>query len=277
MKSYLDIKQLDEHSWVISEGKGNGRTHCYLLEGDKLAVLVDTGLGLVNMKKITQSLTDKEVIVLNTHGHLDHISKNYQFKKAYLHSSDYELYEKHSNQKLRFEFHAARYIRKGLPKWFVYSPIFKRYIKPLWFMPKKDNLVKLDDLKEIELGNRKLVLYDIPGHTKGCIFIYDESRKWLLTGDSICEKGILLHFNESDSVQTYHKSLKRIKNLNLEIDYLYSGHQQIPLDPSYIEDYIECSEMILKKYSNNTVTGKVETSQYKHATITFSTQKIWEE
>ena len=264
MKSNLEIKQLDEHSWVISEGKGNGRTHCYLLEGENTAILIDTGLGLVNMRKVTRTLTNKEVMVINTHGHLDHISKNYQFEKTFLNSKDIILFKQHSHPQYRYEYHKSRYLRKGYPAWFINSILFKLYIKSLWDMPHTNLPDPL--FNQVELGNRKLKIIETPGHTQGSICILDESRKWLFTGDMICEKGILLQLEESTSVEEYLESIIKLKEIESSINLLYTGHQKIPLDKSYINDYIYCSKEIMKNYGNQ---ENPTTYQYKNIVITF--------
>lgn len=263
MKSYLEIDQLDEHSWVISEGKGNGRTHCYLLEGENKAILIDTGLGLVNMKKIVKSLTDKHVQIINTHGHLDHISKNYQFDKAFIHSNDHDLVKLHLNHELRYEFHKSRYLRKQFPKWLVNSYFFKQYLRPLWYIPKACKFEFIDSQQTIDLGNRCLKIIETPGHTQGCICILDTSRNWLFTGDMICEKGVLLNLEESTSINIFLKSMEILKEISPSVYALYPGHQKYPLEISYIKDYIDCANEIIQNKLC------VQTYQYKKATISF--------
>ena len=44
----------------------------YLVEGEKEAVLIDTGSGYFSLKQCVDQLTDKSVKVLMTHGHVDH-------------------------------------------------------------------------------------------------------------------------------------------------------------------------------------------------------------
>lgn len=44
----------------------------YLVEGTEKAVLIDTGSGIGSLKACVEQLTDKPVVVLVTHGHVDH-------------------------------------------------------------------------------------------------------------------------------------------------------------------------------------------------------------
>ena len=46
----------------------------YLVEGTEKAALIDTGYGVGNLKGYIKTLTEKPLIVLITHGHLDHVA-----------------------------------------------------------------------------------------------------------------------------------------------------------------------------------------------------------
>ena len=57
----------------------------WLVEGREKALLVDTGLGVGDLRGEVEALTDKPVIVANTHGHGDHSGGNYAFDRVYMH------------------------------------------------------------------------------------------------------------------------------------------------------------------------------------------------
>ena len=55
--NWFTIEQIDRDTFSISEYKHWEETHCYLLCGEKCAILIDTGLGVSNIKiswKITR-------------------------------------------------------------------------------------------------------------------------------------------------------------------------------------------------------------------------------
>ena len=82
------IFQLDEHSWMIQEGQGTSAVYMYLLEGEKTAALIDTGMGMIPLGGITQSLTDKPIVGILTHGHFDHIGGSAFFTHVYLQKNE---------------------------------------------------------------------------------------------------------------------------------------------------------------------------------------------
>ena len=48
----------------------------HLLVGQEKALLIDTGYGEGNFREIVESITDKPVMVVDTHGHFDHTGGN---------------------------------------------------------------------------------------------------------------------------------------------------------------------------------------------------------
>ena len=75
------VQLVAEDVWAIDEF---GADIIYLVKGEKSAAVIDTGSGFGNLKKVIETLTDLPYVVLNTHGHLDHVGGNHEFGKAYL-------------------------------------------------------------------------------------------------------------------------------------------------------------------------------------------------
>ena len=80
--------------------------YMYLVAGEEKAALIDTGMGFPGLRQLVERLMDKPVIVLNTHGHLDHIGGNDEFDCIYLHPDDLTVYVEHG-----MEFYRSGVIR----------------------------------------------------------------------------------------------------------------------------------------------------------------------
>lgn len=80
MDNWFTIEQIDRDTFSISEYKHWEETHCYLLCGEKYAILIDTGLGVSNIRKIVDSLTKLPVMTVTTHVHWDHIGGHKYFE-----------------------------------------------------------------------------------------------------------------------------------------------------------------------------------------------------
>ena len=85
MDSWFTVEEIDAQTFAISEYKHWEETHCYLLCGQKMAMLIDTGLGVSNIKKITDGLTKLPIIVVTTHVHWDHIGGHSYFDYIAVH------------------------------------------------------------------------------------------------------------------------------------------------------------------------------------------------
>ena len=60
-------------TWVICY---HGTLYCYLLIGSEKAMLIDTAYGDGDLRAFVETITDKPVMVCNTHGHFDHTGGN---------------------------------------------------------------------------------------------------------------------------------------------------------------------------------------------------------
>lgn len=76
-------------AWEAKEGTWfinfmNGSENMYLLEGKEKVLLLDTGYGAGNLRAFVEKLTDKPIIVANTHYHPDHAAGNGEFEEVYM-------------------------------------------------------------------------------------------------------------------------------------------------------------------------------------------------
>ncbi len=88
MNDWFTIEKIDNATYVISEYKHWEETHCYLLVGTHTSLLIDTGLGVGNIKNVVDSLTDLPVKVVTTHAHWDHIGGHKHFKNIGIHDTE---------------------------------------------------------------------------------------------------------------------------------------------------------------------------------------------
>lgn len=86
MDHWFTVEQIASQTFAISEYKHWEETHCYLLCGRERAILIDTGLGVSNIKNIVDSLTTLPVMVVTTHAHWDHIGGHQYFEQIAVHA-----------------------------------------------------------------------------------------------------------------------------------------------------------------------------------------------
>src|SRR5687768_14672474 len=79
---WFTVDRINDSVWKISD---RGEDNLYLVEGSDSALLIDTGLGAINLVDFVRKITSLPLIVINTHGHPDHVGSNNQFEKVYAH------------------------------------------------------------------------------------------------------------------------------------------------------------------------------------------------
>jgi len=174
----------------------DGGVRCFLLEGEEKAALIDTGMTVKNILPTITRLTDKEVLCLNTHADRDHIGSNTVFDTVCI--GIHEL---------------QHYAENG----------FDQKVVPLYE----------DDV--IDLGDRRLRVIDLSGHTPGSIGFLDERNRVLISGDPIQRNGRVFMFGAQRSLIGYVCSLERLEKRKEGFDEIWPSHGDLPLDPSLIE------------------------------------------
>lgn len=188
-----EVIKIDDHTWRIEDNY----VRFFLLEGDSKAVMIDSGINCLDAADIAKSLTDKPVILLNTHGDGDHTSGTSGFSEIYIHASDYN--------------------NCGLD---VKYP--------------KTSLVQIADGDVIDIGNRPLKIIHIPGHTEGSVAILDINNRVLYAGDSV-QKGHIFMFGSHRRPEQFVKSLDKIISLQNEFDCIYASHDEYLVPNDYAE------------------------------------------
>ncbi len=191
----LYINQLKPHLYLLDEGhEATG----YLVIGEDRALVIDTMNGYNDLHKAVRDITDKPIMVVNTHGHPDHIFGNVYFDEAYLNPADYELAES-----------------------FTTTPEFKQFFtdRGLAMPPFKS----IQGGEVIDLGGRTLEVYDIPGHTKGGILLLLKEDRILFTGDSI-NHHLWMMLDTCPPMNEYVKTLDALMFLEDKADLILHGH-----------------------------------------------------
>jgi len=89
--------------------------------------------------------------------------------------------------------------------------------------------VWLEDNTLIDLGNFQLQIIYTPGHTSGCICVYEFGRRLLFSGDTLFTGGTVSDIRASGNASDYYHSLRRLSQL--KIDHLYAAHGRLSDSP----------------------------------------------
>ena len=204
----------------------------FLLVGTERALLIDSGYGLLDLHALIREITDKPVTLVNTHGHLDHANGSWQFEQAYLRSEDTEIYQQHASSDFLKESLSGKVDAERLNAMTAASPA---------------KLLPLDDMLSFDLGERKVTVIHMPGHTRGSACLLDEENHAAFTGDNLC-RSIWLSLPESLSVAEYKAVLEDTLSIMQKTDIIWNYAAHNPRRTRIQDDirrFLICCDAIL--------------------------------
>ena len=180
----LEISKLEDKLWVVETADN---TTMYILDGDKIAMLIDTGTKCEKLNEVVRRITQKPLIVVITHIHGDHAGNMSQFEEVYFHAADTVLLDK-SN-------------------------------------PYKGKVHYVTDGQKFDLGGKVLEISHMPAHTPGSVVILDRKAGNCFSGDAFGSGQVWLQLRPYSPMKTYVESCKKMEDLmDHGISKIYCGH-----------------------------------------------------
>jgi glyoxylase-like metal-dependent hydrolase (beta-lactamase superfamily II) len=204
------LESTDYEAVKIADGfwriEDNG-VRALLFTGTEKALLVDSGFGNGDIRRVVEGLTELPVMLVNTHADGDHIGCNRLFEEAYMHPAEFAFY---------FTTAAADSV-----------------VKPLW------------DGDVIDIGGRKFEVIHIPGHTPGSIALLDRENRILVSGDSVSATPIFI-FSEVRSLRALALSMGKLDAIKDAFDDVYPGHGPCPIGADMPDKIRDGAERVLR-------------------------------
>jgi len=227
---WFEVYELPGHVYAMYEPRQDQQVLCYLIVGEKRALLFDSGLGMGHLGEVVRRLTSLPVVVLNSHTHFDHAGGNYEFDAVYAVDSPFT--------RKNAEGHPSSYMLKNagpgeacppLPRGFEFS---KYTIKPFRITH------TIHDGEIIDLGGRQLEVLLTPGHTPDALCLLDRSQEQLFTGDTFYPDELWLWWPETD-LDAYQKSIERIAALAPSLRILRPAHAAPEAAPALLAKVVQ--------------------------------------
>ena len=207
----MRINPLEEGLWLLDDA---GESTCYVLCGTERAMVIDTVNGAENLLEIVRTLTGLPLIVVNTHGHCDHIWGNVYFDEAWMNPADNALAAAHFA------------MREG-------------GAAPCPFRP-------LEIGQRIDLGGEEVEIVGLPGHTPGSIGVLDRKRRLLFSGDGL-NPHIWMQLEESLPISTLRDTILTLKaDHGAYFDRLLTGHARDYTPAALLDEMLRACEELLR-------------------------------
>ncbi|MBH55299.1 MAG: MBL fold metallo-hydrolase [Opitutaceae bacterium] len=235
---WFSVETLDETTYSIGEYGHWMKIHSYLFIGNEKAALVDSGLGVGNIRTIVEALTDLPVHVITTHAHWDHTGGHHLFDSFSAHVLERDWIEQ-----------SEKRYKKNISDWLLKEPLTKE-LPPCFDkkrLPPFQAIVEHlhEDGDVFDLGGRRLEIIHTPGHSMGHISVFDEGKGLVVTADLLYQ-GVLLAGLQSSDPDDYHQSLLRLRALP-KLKKLLPGHGRLDIDNNLLDEAIAGFEDLKQK------------------------------
>lgn len=226
ISDWFDVSHEAPGVYRIAEPMHSEAVSSYLVVGETDAALLDTGLGVVDMRALVLQLTPNEPQVVQTHGHWDHIGSTWRFARRRIHPL--ETYT----------------LQRGFPN-AMYGPLFSMdrmaqagrlpadFDPATAAIPACEPTGELVEGDRIDLGGRALEVIHTPGHSPGGISLLDRTNRLLFVGDAAHPGGMWLFLPRSDA-DGFGTAIEKLAAVADEVDAVYGAHGTTPFEPSVL-------------------------------------------
>lgn len=236
----------------------------YLVVGDTSALVIDSGYGLSNLKEEIEKITDKPLILVVTHGHMDHIFGGRYFDKVYIKKEELTVYQIHRSLVLTMKNEIKRAF--GLSDEHL-DILENASIKNFEF---------IEVGHFFDIGGNVLEVISLKGHTPGCVGILDRKHRILFTSDGL-NTHIWMQLPESSTLVEYIDVLEGLEAYKSEFDTMYMGHNGDNKPVLFIDTLKETLKQLINgvegaKYNNPVAPGWIH--RYRDSEVVYIPEKI---
>lgn len=219
-QNWFEVYKLPNDVYAIYESGHFQEVISFLILGKEKAMLLDTGLGIGDIKSVVEDLTELPVIVVNSHCHFDHIGDNYRFDNIYIYNDKKAI----SRAKKGLE---NSEVAENLVGDSTYIPYPHGFNSDNYHIKPANKVTVIEDGYIFNLGDRELLVIHTPGHSPDSIMLLDKKNSILFTGDTFYPATLYAHLESSDNVNsvfdTYLQTMEELSS-TIEVKNLYCSH-----------------------------------------------------
>jgi len=195
----------------------------FFIKGKERDLLIDTGVGIYSLPAFLQfsklrQEPSKPLDVVLTHAHFDHSGGAHQFDKVFVHHKEADTVRSGHRRLTASWVTASEVIPKPSQPW-----------DPREYRVLSSNVHSIEDGHSFDLGDRKVNIIHIPGHSPGSIALLDNSGV-LVTGDTLyaTDHGLIDWYPQSKCLKMK-ESVEKLKTIceDNKIRTILPGHNQV--------------------------------------------------
>lgn len=232
---WFQVEEYPHGVTMIAEPLHDEDVKSYLVVGEVLTAVLDTGMGVGDFAGLVARLTTRPTMVLQSHAHFDHIGASAQFERVHVHPSEADDLRAGVPNARFAPWLAAPYMDAGnLPTDCDPATAFIAGSEPT-------GTIEAGDV--FDLGGRVLEAFHTPGHSPGGITLLDRANRLLFPGDAVY-MGPMFAFRPYSDAVAYRESLRLLAELARAVDVVYPSHNRVPMTPDEVIAMHESYESI---------------------------------
>jgi len=212
---WFDVYELVPGVYSIHEPHQWQEIISYLILGDDRSLLFDTGNGMGDIRALVETLTDKPVVVVNSHSHTDHIGGNWQFDEIVAIDTEYGRgHTRGTDHAAVADEVSAEALCRPLPAGVDADTYrIRPYTVTRW----------VDSGHKIDIGGHVLEIVHTPGHAPDSVVLIDRARGYIWTGDTYHPRDMWL-FAEDTDYAAYRKAIHFLADLAPDLKQVFPAH-----------------------------------------------------
>lgn len=189
------------------------RCNCWHIRGRDRDLLVDSGMGVVSLRRWVPLVTEKSLLAVASHTHFDHIGCHHEFECRAVHSAEAELLATPDRKLVLADPYVTDEIFDRLPP--------EPYTSEAYEVSSAPATELLEDGTILDTGDRHFEVIHTPGHSPGGIALWEEATGVLISGDIIYD-GPLIEDTYHANIDHYVRSMERLQKLPVRV--VHGGH-----------------------------------------------------
>jgi glyoxylase-like metal-dependent hydrolase (beta-lactamase superfamily II) len=222
----MTIERARADDWYLTRRVGDGvtyicephirefyRCNMWHVRGRDRDMLVDSGMGVVPLRRQVPLLTAKRCVAVASHTHFDHIGGHHEFEERCVHAAEGQTLAQPSARETLSDRYVSDEIFTMLPP--------EPYLSTEYAVKGAPATRILADGDIVDLGDRHFEVVHTPGHSPGGIALWEEATAILFTGDILYDGPLIEDCFHSD-LGDYIASMRRLLAMRPAI--VHGGH-----------------------------------------------------
>ena len=189
------------------------RCNIWHVRGRDRDMLVDSGMGVVSLRRHVPLVTEKPCLAVASHTHFDHIGCHHEFAERLVHAAEAAILARPTRAATLADPYVTDEIFEALPP--------EPYVSAEYRVKGAPATRLLADGDVIDLGDRHFEVVHTPGHSPGGIALFERETGILFSGDIVYDGPLVEDTYHADPAD-YYASMKRL--LDLPVRIVHGGH-----------------------------------------------------